>query len=122
MSTTTTNLGLIKAELTDAADITAFNQNWDLLDTKLNKVTVEDVLSASNWMNGVYTWKNTNIKSESQTIELLPSPTITNEQLEALQYANIIGISQAVGSITFKCFWETPKIDIPVVFVIRGDS
>lgn len=32
MSTTTTNLGLIKPELTDAADITAMNQNWDRLD------------------------------------------------------------------------------------------
>lgn len=32
MSTTTTNLGLIKPELTDAADITAMNENWDKLD------------------------------------------------------------------------------------------
>lgn len=32
MSTTTTNLGLIKPELTDAADITAMNPNWDKLD------------------------------------------------------------------------------------------
>ena len=29
MSTTTTNLGLIKPELADPADITAFNANWD---------------------------------------------------------------------------------------------
>jgi hypothetical protein len=32
MSTTTTNLGLIKPELTDPADITATNPNWDKID------------------------------------------------------------------------------------------
>lgn len=32
MSTTTPKLGLIKPELTDAADITAFNSNWDKID------------------------------------------------------------------------------------------
>ena len=31
----TTNLGLIKPELTDAADITAMNENWDKIDTEL---------------------------------------------------------------------------------------
>lgn len=36
MSTTTANLGLIKPELTDAADITATNENWDKIDEKLH--------------------------------------------------------------------------------------
>lgn len=35
MSTTTTNLGLIKPELRDAADITAMNENWDKIDAQL---------------------------------------------------------------------------------------
>lgn len=35
MSTTTTNLGLVKPELTDAADITAMNPNWDEIDSEL---------------------------------------------------------------------------------------
>lgn len=39
MSTTTTNYGLVKPELTDAADITAMNGNWDTLDTKLKEVS-----------------------------------------------------------------------------------
>lgn len=34
MSTTTTNYGFIKPALTDAADITATNQNWDKIDNK----------------------------------------------------------------------------------------
>lgn len=37
MSKTTTNYGLIKPELTDAADITATNGNWDKIDAELKK-------------------------------------------------------------------------------------
>jgi hypothetical protein len=37
MSTTTKNYGLVKPELTDAADITATNKNWDKIDTELFK-------------------------------------------------------------------------------------
>ena len=37
MSTTTTKLGLVKHEMTDAADITAMNGNWDKIDTKLDE-------------------------------------------------------------------------------------
>lgn len=35
MSVKTTNLELIKPELTDAADITAMNQNWDIIDEQI---------------------------------------------------------------------------------------
>lgn len=36
MSKTTTNYKLIKPELTDVADITALNKNWDTVDTQLD--------------------------------------------------------------------------------------
>lgn len=39
MSTTTTNLNLIKPELTDAADITAMNENWDAIDELLSELS-----------------------------------------------------------------------------------
>lgn len=42
MSTTTTHLGLVKPELTDPADITATNPNWDVIDEKLSKVYSKD--------------------------------------------------------------------------------
>lgn len=122
MSTTTANLGFIKPELTDAADITKYNQNWDKLDQKLNKVVVEETLIHSNWgSQNTYRFSNQNIISATQTIELLPSPKITVEQLDALQMANIVGVSQEVGSVNLKAFGEVPVIDIPVVFIIRGD-
>lgn len=38
MSTNTTNFSLVKPELTDVADITAINGNWDTIDTELNKI------------------------------------------------------------------------------------
>jgi len=38
MSTTTTNYELVKPALTDAADITATNGNWDTIDTELKRV------------------------------------------------------------------------------------
>jgi hypothetical protein len=37
MALETTNFGLIKPELTDTADITAFNANWDKIDEQLLK-------------------------------------------------------------------------------------
>lgn len=38
MSTKTTNLGLTKPALTDPADITAYNSNWDILDTQIKNI------------------------------------------------------------------------------------
>lgn len=129
MSTTTTNFGFIKPELSDMTDITTPNANWDVLDVELMKinnkssksVVIEDRLLTTKWGNNVYTWSNSNIKSANQIIELLPSPSITVEQLEALQIANIVGTSQQVGSVTFTAYGEIPIIDIPVVFIVRGD-
>ena len=45
MSTTTTNFKLIKPELSDAADITKFNSNWDRIDTAL----IDDVPNFYIW-------------------------------------------------------------------------
>ena len=37
MSTRTEKLGLLKPELTDAADITSYNENWEIIDQALNE-------------------------------------------------------------------------------------
>lgn len=51
MSTTTTNLGLIKPEKTDPADITKLNQNWD----KIDALKPENIgaLSASGFISDI---------------------------------------------------------------------
>ena len=41
MSTMTTNLGLTKPDLIDAADITAMNRNWDIIDENLKSPNVQ---------------------------------------------------------------------------------
>ena len=38
MSTKTTNFEFIKPELTDTADITQYNENWDKVDTKFKEI------------------------------------------------------------------------------------
>lgn len=48
MSTTTPNLGLIKPALTDVADITAMNPNWDKIDEKLGSPTISDIAANTN--------------------------------------------------------------------------
>ena len=130
MSTKTANLELIKPELADPADITAFNANWDIIDGELHRVmidsssksiVVEDTIEANRWSTNLYTWQSNNITSVEQIIELLPSTEINVEQLEALQSANIVGVGQEVGNVTFKAYGDIPTINIPVIFVIRGD-
>ena len=47
MSTTTTKLGLVKPEMTDAADITAMNENWDKIDTNIQN-SITHIASTNN--------------------------------------------------------------------------
>ena len=84
-------------------------------------VVVETTLEAANWSEALYVWSNSGIVSANQVIEMSPGKTITLEQLEALQGANVIGTDQAVGSLTLKAFGDVPTVDIPVTFLLRGD-
>ena len=47
MSTTTTKFGLVKPELTDPADITKLNPNWDTIDEELGKLVDANYLPKS---------------------------------------------------------------------------
>lgn len=61
MSTKTTNYELVKPDLTDAADITAMNQNWDKLDEKLKNAlqgNLERSLPVANGGTGSTTKKD----------------------------------------------------------------
>lgn len=51
MSTTTTNYGLVKPELTDVADITATNSNWDKIDIELNDIDNKSQLRTFTSLN-----------------------------------------------------------------------
>lgn len=66
MSTTTTNLGLIKPELTDPADITTFNTNWDKVDSQINNINSQ-ITSTSEEINDINTSLN-EVNDDIQTI------------------------------------------------------
>ena len=52
MSKTTQNYGFIKPELSDVADITMMNENWDKLDTLISYGTEDLVAGTSPLENG----------------------------------------------------------------------
>lgn len=73
MSTTTNNYSLVKPALTDPADITATNSNWDTIDAKLKEVETETedispikadlnnkVNKIGDSLTGMLTFNNTN--------------------------------------------------------------
>ena len=91
------------------------------LQDRAGSTAVEAVIEASGWADGSYTFSDDSIKRTDQAIELVPASAITVEQLEQLQRANIVGVSQDVGSVTFAAFGAVPSVDVPVVFVVRGD-
>lgn len=82
---------------------------------------VNHTLSASSWSGGVYTYNNALITSENTVVELYPSKDITDEQLEILQAANIIGGTQSIGSLQLVAKGDVPTVDIPLTIIIRGD-
>ena len=87
--------------------------------------TVTATLLAASWTGSsapyTYTLAVNGVTANSNQ-ELLPSLTITEEQLTALQAANIQDGGQAANSVTLKAFGDKPTIDIPIRVIVRGDS
>ena len=77
-------------------------------------------LLASNWSGVNYTLTVPGVNMNS-AVEVLPGLSITEDQLEALQGANIQDGGQAAGSITLKAFGDVPTVDIPIRIIVRGD-
>lgn len=83
MSTRTTNLGLIKPELSDVANITDFNQNWDILDEEVSKgsglpVTAESI----DGVNYTATVENVTTLYNGLTITVIPNMTSTSTTIK----------------------------------------
>lgn len=80
---------------------------------------VEKTITASMWGSTV-TISNALITA-TNSVAMIPGKNITNEQLKALQKANIQDCgTQVAGSITLKIFGTVPTIDIPVRLIIGG--
>lgn len=99
-------------------DISAVNT---ALENKADKSTVVSAtLLASSWTDSVYTLAVTDVTATSVQ-EILPGLSITEEQLSALQAANIQDGGQDAGTIALKAFGDVPTIDIPIRVIVRRD-
>lgn len=77
-------------------------------------------LLAAGWVGQTYTLAVSGVTATS-AVELLPALGITEDQLEALQEANLQDGGQSAGSITILAFGDVPVIDIPIRVIVRGD-
>ena len=88
-------------------------------------VGVTATLSASSWSGDsapyTYTLAVNGVTATSNQ-ELLPALNITEEQLTALQAANIQDGGQSADTIVLKAFGDKPTIDIPIRVIVRGDA
>lgn len=82
-------------------------------------------LTAANWTGASapfsYSLTISGVTSTSNQ-EILPSLTITAEQLEALQGANITDGGQSTNTIILKAYGDKPAINIPIRVIVRGDA
>ena len=86
---------------------------------------VNSTLFAGNWQGDsapyTYTLSIPGVTTTSNQ-ELLPALNITEEQLTALQSANIQDGGQLSGSVILTAFGDKPTFDIPIRIILRGDA
>ena len=112
--------GLLKGD--GAGGVTMATKGTDYAGT--SKMVTATLLAAS-WTGSsapyTYTLAVTGVTANSNQ-ELLPALAITEEQLTALQAANIQDGGQAANSVTLTAFGDKPTIDLPIRVIVRGDS
>lgn len=120
MSKTTPNLGLVKPELTDMADITAMNSNWDKIDAVLgaNPQYVSYTLLASGWIGTTAPYTYTVTGYDGKTIEVVEDVNMTLDQLEVIENAKIKSNPSVAANILY-AFGDKPEVDVPVLLIVR---
>lgn len=123
MSTLTPNLNLVKPALTDAADITAMNENWDKIDTAINEMRqqpqyVTYTLPASGWTGESAPYTYTIAGYDGKTIEVVESVEMTLDQLEVIENAKIKSNPSVAENILY-AFGDKPTVDVPVMLIVR---
>ena len=112
--------GLLKGD--GAGGVTTATKGTDYAGTS---ETVTATLLAASWTGTsapyTYTLTVTGVTANSNQ-ELLPALNITEEQLTALQAANIQDGGQSADTIILKAFGDKPTIDLPIRVIVRGDS
>lgn len=122
MSTTTTNLGLTKPELTDVADITAMNSNWDKIDTAIGNLQqcqyISYTLVANGWSGSTAPYTYTITGYDNKTVEVVEDVNMTVAQLEAIENAKIKSDPRNAENILY-AFGDKPTISVPVLLIVR---
>ena len=97
---------------------------YDSIVNATTSTTVEGVLVASSWENGIYTINSSHIHVDAErgetNQEILPGRGITSQQLSALLNAKLVDHSQAEGTMQVKALGTVPTINIPVRVIYRG--
>lgn len=112
MSTTTTNYGFVKPELTDVADITATNVNWDILDENLGTGSGITTMTYAEWL----LWK----ESDEYDPEMVIGITDDYEQATASVKEVTLFASKWIGDkvpyyYNFATTYPTDKYDIETI-------
>lgn len=125
LSELNTELNYVKTSVSDNtgkidANTTAIAKNT----AKLVTTTKSFTLSAANWEKSgewdKYTISDSLVTATSNQ-EVVPSSSISREQLKALQKANLVG-SQENGKMHLWVYGTVPTIDIPITIIFRGDK
>ena len=134
MSTTTTNFNLIKPALTDAADITATNPNWDKIDTELKAIRQAVSITSGNLNTyvdvGMYVYSesnSTNIVNVPEQVQstllviprLLPDDSTNRVQMVLTQTNHLYLRNLAEGTWGS---WERLRNSTEVVPVVYGGT
>ncbi|KSV60315.1 hypothetical protein [Acetivibrio ethanolgignens] len=125
----TENLKLRKPLQDEPYDVDNFNQNADKIDSAIARKADKSIeksatLFASSWTGDTapyYITIDVEGATATNNIEILPAATLIQEQYEAMSSAGITGADQAEGSVTLKAFGDKPKIDLPIIVIVRGD-
>ena len=117
-----------KSEIIEA-NISSLSKKSEIIEEKMSSLSkkseiIEATISSASWTGDsapyTYTLAVTGVTAYSNQ-EILPALDITQEQLDALQGANIVDGGQAAGSITLKAWGDKPSVDIPIRVIKRGD-
>lgn len=120
MSTVTTNYKLVKPELTDAADITATNENWDTIDEKLKDAlngNIEGILPIEHGGHGA-----TNKSGALKNLSGLSSLDTNSPASMPLIYANMRDTGVVSESCTTKEYCMAMQNYQTVTFVHSNDN
>ena len=111
-------LQVFMASKGQAGGLAAFDE------TAAKSILMAATLSASGWAGSEAPYSQTIIVAgvtATSPNEILPGASITADQLEAMEAANLQDGGQAAGSITLRAFGDQPTAAIPVRVIVRGD-